>query len=80
MRRLKDIAKELGISKAYLSMMLSGRRKIPEHLKQPLCELVNKNQLQFVHGVQGVAGSNPVSPTFYIQFFLGQDFPQSRNH
>ena len=40
-KKCNDIAKELGISKSYLSMMLSGQRTIPEHLKQPLSELVH---------------------------------------
>ena len=38
-----QIAQKLGISKSYLSMMLSGKRPIPDHLKSELCE---QNQLQ----------------------------------
>ena len=40
-------------------MMLSGQRRIPEHLEKPLSELVHKNQLQDVPSKQRVVGSNP---------------------
>ncbi len=50
-----QVAKRLGISKSYLSMMLSGQRVIPDHLKSELCEL---NQLQFVPSKQRVERSN----------------------
>ncbi|MFA5399809.1 MAG: helix-turn-helix transcriptional regulator [Dehalococcoidia bacterium] len=54
-----QLAKELGISKSYLSMILSGQRKAS-------LEIINK--LQSIKGfylsyTQGVTGSNPVSPT-----------------
>ncbi len=54
-----ELAQKLGVSKSYLSMMLSGQRRIPEHLEKPLCELVHKNQLQEVPSKQRVEGSNP---------------------
>ena len=53
-----QIAQRLGISKSYLSMMLSGQRQIPDHLRSELCEL---NQLQIKPSKQAVAGSSPVS-------------------
>jgi len=53
-----ELAKQLGISKSYLSMMLSGQRIIPEHLEKPLSELVHKNQLQNVPSKQRVERSN----------------------
>ncbi len=53
-----ELAKELGISKSYLSMMLSGQRIIPEHLEKPLSELVHKNQLQTVPSKQRVERSS----------------------
>ncbi|MDD5510304.1 MAG: helix-turn-helix transcriptional regulator [Dehalococcoidales bacterium] len=46
MKRQNELAKELGISKSYLSMMLSGKRKIPEYLEDKICELVHKNRAQ----------------------------------
>ena len=56
-----QLAKELGISKSYLSMILSGKRTIPEHLEIPFSELCEQNQLQKVPSKQVVAGSSPVS-------------------
>ncbi|MFC1992047.1 helix-turn-helix domain-containing protein [Chloroflexota bacterium] len=53
-----ELAKELGISKSYLSMMLSGHRTIPSHLEKPLSELVHKNQLQGVPSKQKVVSSS----------------------
>jgi len=66
MKRQNEIAKELGISKSYLSMMLSGQRKIPEHLEKPLNELVHKNQVREVPSKQAVAGSSPVSRSKFL--------------
>jgi transcriptional regulator with XRE-family HTH domain len=57
--RQNEIAKELGISKSYLSMILSGQRRIPEHLEKPLSELVHKNQIQTVPSKQWAVGSSP---------------------
>lgn len=36
------IAKKLGISKAYLSMILNNKRKIPEELKRRLEKVIYK--------------------------------------
>ncbi len=65
-----EIARELGISKSYLSMMLSGQRKIPTHLEKQLSELVHNNQLQGVPSKQRVAGSNPARDASQIRFLL----------
>ena len=54
-----ELAQKLGVSKSYLSMMLSGQRRIPGHFEKPISELVHKNQLQEVPSKQRVAGSNP---------------------
>jgi transcriptional regulator with XRE-family HTH domain len=62
-KQQNEIAKELGISKSYLSMMLSGQRRIPEQLEQQLSELVHKNQNQEVPSNQRVVGSNPTRDT-----------------
>jgi len=56
-----ELAQELGISKSYLSMILSGQRKMPEHLARPISELCSQNQPQEVPSKQVVAGSSPVS-------------------
>ena len=53
-----DVARELGISKSYLSMILAGKRTIPEHLEQAISELVHKNQLQNTPSKQLVGRSN----------------------
>ncbi len=68
MKKLKQsqLAKELGISKSYLSMILSGQRKCPSELGEKLQsipgvhKLVN-NELWEVPSKQVVAGSSPVS-------------------
>ncbi len=36
------VAKQLGISKAYLSMILNNKRKISEELKRKLEKVINK--------------------------------------
>ena len=54
-----EIARELGVSKSYLSMMLSGKRRIPEHLSDRLCELCEQIQPQIQPSKQRVVGSNP---------------------
>ena len=43
-----ELAIKLGISKSYLSMILNGKRTIPQNLEQPLSELIHKNQLKKV--------------------------------
>lgn len=59
MKRLNQakLAKQLGISKSYLSMILNGQRRCPDHLK----DFVNseQHQLQIVPSKQRVVGSNP---------------------
>ncbi|MFC2034027.1 helix-turn-helix domain-containing protein [Chloroflexota bacterium] len=55
----KEIARKLGISKSYLSMIISGKREIPEHLEGQISELCEQKQLQSVPSKQRVVGSNP---------------------
>ncbi|MFC1995951.1 helix-turn-helix domain-containing protein [Chloroflexota bacterium] len=59
--RQVELAKKLGISKSYLSMILSGERTIPEHLETPFSELCEQNQLRRLPSKQVIAGSSPVS-------------------
>jgi len=74
MKKLKQsqLAKQLGISKSYLSMILSGQRKCPIELMdklqstQGVHNLVN-NQLQFLPSKQRVVGSNPSRDAFCIR-------------
>ena len=61
-----QLAKELGISKSYLSMIVSGQRKCPSELEERLKSIpgvhkVVNFQLQEVPSKQVVAGSSPVS-------------------
>jgi len=70
MKRLNQaqIAEELGISKSYLSMILSGQRKCPPELIEKLQSIpgihkVVNNQLWARTGSQKVVGSNPISST-----------------
>ena len=64
-----QIGKELGISKSYLSMILSGQRKCPPNLEMRLKsspgvhKLVN-NQLQKVLPKQDVGSSNLLTRSF----------------
>ncbi len=63
-----ELAKQLGISKSYLSMILSGQRQCPPELAEKLQstggihKIVN-NQLWMGTGSQKVVGSNPISST-----------------
>jgi len=62
------VAKELGISKSYLSMILSGQRKCPPELVEKLQSIpgihkIVKNQLWDRSYTQEVRGSNPLLPT-----------------
>ena len=66
MKRLKQsqLSKELGISKSYLSMILSGQRKCPPELVDKLQSIpgihkVVNNDLWEVPSKQRVVGSNP---------------------
>jgi len=86
---LRKIAKELGITPAYLSMMVNGKRPWREDLYERYCELVNsvnsnnpsvnsfrpsvqaRSLVAHLHGVQGIAGSIPVSPTLDIPLRQG---------
>jgi transcriptional regulator with XRE-family HTH domain len=70
MKRLNQakIAKELSISKSYLSMILSGQRKCPPELIEKLQSIqgvhkIVNNQLWTRTGSQKVVGSNPISST-----------------
>jgi len=60
-----ELAQQLGISKSYLSMILSGKRIIPEHLKIPFSELCEQKQLQNLLPKQRVASSSLVSRSIY---------------
>ncbi len=67
-KSLRQLSRELEISPAYLSMILSGKRKCPEKLTEKLQstpgvhKLVN-NQLWNSLYTQGVIGSSPIPPT-----------------
>ena len=82
MKELKQsqLAKELGISKSYLSMILGGQRKCPPELESKLQsipgvhKLVN-NQLQEVPSKQVVAGSNPVSRSIFSRRSISSNHP-----
>jgi len=70
MKRLNQaqIAEELGISKSYLSMILSSQRKCPPELTEKLQSIpgihkIVNNQLWTRTGSQKVVGSNPISST-----------------
>ena len=82
MKRLNQaqIAKELGISKSYLSMMLSGQRKCPPELEEKLQSIpgvhkVVNNQLWTTTGSQKVVGSNPISSTILFSALITTNEP-----
>jgi len=65
MKKIKQnqLAKELGISKSYLSMILSGQRECPSELLDKLQSIPGvhnfvNSQLQFVPSKQRVVSSN----------------------
>jgi len=73
MKKLKQsqIAKELGISKSYLSMILSGQRKCPPELMGKLQSIpgvhkVVNNELWDSLYTQEVRGSSPLLPTISL--------------
>ena len=66
MKKLKQsqLSKELGISKSYLNMILSGQRKCPPELAEKLQSIpevhkIVNNDLWGVPSKQRVVGSNP---------------------
>lgn len=70
MKRLNQvqIAEELGISKSYLSMILSGQRKCPPEVIEKLQSIpgihkVVNNQIWDRSYTQEARGSNPLSST-----------------
>lgn len=61
-----EIAKEIGISSSYLSMILNGKRKCPPELLSKLqatqgIHKIVKKSLRKIASKQAVAGSSPVS-------------------
>ena len=63
-----ELAKQLGISKSYLSMIVNGKRIIPEHLRQPISEFCEQKQYRKVTSNQRVSGSNPARDTILVSF------------
>ncbi len=76
---LRQLAKELGITPAYLSYMVNGKRPWRPDLREKYRQLVNtpvntfsskkpklarKSELH-LHGVQGVVSSNLTAPTIF---------------
>ena len=66
MKKQNEIAKELGISSSYLSMILRGKRKCPSDLVSKLqatpgIHRIVKNHNYEWPSKQVVAGSSPVS-------------------
>jgi transcriptional regulator with XRE-family HTH domain len=82
MKRLNqvEIAKELGISKSYLSMIFSGQRKCPPDLVEKLQSIpgihkIVNNQLWTRTGSQKVVGSNPISSTNFSSALIAINVP-----
>ncbi len=76
---LRQTAKQLGITPAYLSYMVNGKRPWRPELYQRYCQLVNTSvnttpektpilstkSSSHLHGVQGAARSNRAAPTIF---------------
>jgi transcriptional regulator with XRE-family HTH domain len=62
MGRQVDMARQLGVSRAYISMLVSGKRKPSKQLTKKLQKLTG--EANFGNGVQVVGGSNPLTPIF----------------
>jgi transcriptional regulator with XRE-family HTH domain len=65
-----NLAKELGVSKSYLSMILSGQRKCPPELVEKLQAIPGVHKLVNNHlwnspYTQKVRGSSPLPPTIF---------------
>jgi transcriptional regulator with XRE-family HTH domain len=63
-KSLRQLAKELEVSPAYLSMILSGQRNPNNQLRDKLCSLgVFTNKASIVAHNPEVVGSNPTPAT-----------------
>ena len=61
-----EIARQLGISRAYVTMLAKGERQPSKRLQRRIEKLTRQGSLPdmpIVNGVQVVAGSNPATPT-----------------
>ena len=56
-----ELANRLGISRAYMSMLINGKRTPSKQLTKKLQKLTGEANI--LNGVQVVAGSNPATPT-----------------
>jgi len=61
-----DLARELGVTRSYITMLKQGKRQPSKKLQRKLAKLTKGCSLLdtfFVNGVQVVGGSNPLTPT-----------------
>ena len=62
-----QLAKELGVSRAYITMVANGKRKPSQNFVNKLNRLnVNISYLN-MNGVQVVVGSNPTTPSIKLK-------------
>ena len=61
-----EVARQLGISRAYVTMLVNGKRK-------PTKDIVNKLDTLGLTFNQGVVGSSPSRPILILA--RGEDFP-----
>ena len=70
-----ELAKRLGVSRAYITMLLKGERKPSKKLQRGIQKLTNDCSLTAMflgNGVQVVGGSNPLTPILIqIPRFIG---------
>jgi transcriptional regulator with XRE-family HTH domain len=65
-----QLARELGVSRAYITMIANGKRKPSQKFVNKINRLnVNTSYLN-LNGVQVVAGSNPAAPTTISDLLL----------
>ena len=56
-----ELARQLGVSRAYITMLVKDQRQPSGKLRKKLQKLTG--QAGFANGVQVVGGSNPLTPT-----------------
>jgi len=61
-----DLARELGVTRSYITMLKQGKRQLSKKLQRKLVKLTKECSLPDTflgNGVQVVGGSNPLTPT-----------------
>ena len=71
-----ELARQLGVSRAYVTMLAKGKRQPSKRLSNRIKKLTGKSSLSdtiLMNGVQVVVGSNPTTPTIQCKLKGGLD-------